>query len=180
MNDAFRWEVAYKKCAELAGGKPQCDIVINDLVNAGKLRQDNPSGYDRTEWLVIYDACQKEASWVRCVRTSTPSTTRDPKSLNRWSYNSAVFLERCREAIGKVRAEKKVEANEMPPQIGNGKRKFQMDKKLNVWLIEPDGTKKPMSCREVAEKYDSYKKGIIKQLRAGIDSGCDLSTVELD
>lgn len=92
----FDWNAAYDKCAQVAKmsakpssfGKPQCDIVINDLVNAGKLRQDNPSHYNRTEWLVIYDACQKEAS-----------VTRDLKSLNKWSYNSAVFLERCREAI---------------------------------------------------------------------------------
>jgi len=162
----FDWKAAYDKCAELAGGKPQVDIIANDLVNAGKLRQDSPSGYDRTEWLVICDACQKEAS-----------VTRDPKSLNKWSYNSAVFLERCREAIEKVRDGKVAEANEMPSQNSNGSRKLQMDSKLRTWLIEADGTKKPISCREICEKFES---SIVTRLRAGIDSGADISTVELD
>jgi hypothetical protein len=82
------WEVAYQKCCDVVGGKAQVDCIINDLVSWGKLKQDNPSQYDRNEWLLIYHFCQKEASMMR-----------DPKSLNNWSYNSAVFLERCREAI---------------------------------------------------------------------------------
>ena len=110
LESEFSWQKAYDKCAKLAGGKAQVDIIINDLVNWGKLRKDNPSHYNRTEWLLIHDYCQKEAS-----------ITRDPKSVNNWSYNSAVFLERCQEAIGKVRAEKKVEANEQPLEGGNGK-----------------------------------------------------------
>jgi hypothetical protein len=68
------------------------DIIINDLVNWGKLRQAKKSDYDRKEWLLIYDWCKKEAQ-----------VERDPKSLNNWSYNSAVFIERCNEAIAKVR-----------------------------------------------------------------------------
>lgn len=167
LESEFSWEVAYKKCAELAGGKPQVDILINDLMNAGKLRQDSPSGYDRTEWLMIHTACQKEASVVR-----------SPKSVNNWSRNSAVFLERCREAIDEVRTEKKVEANEMPLENGNGgARRLQMDSKLRTWLIEADGTQKPISCREICEKFES---SIVTRLRAGIDSGADISTVELD
>ena len=132
---------------------------------------------------------------------------RDPKSLNKWSYNSAVFIERCREAIEKVRADavaslrskQKVEANEQPLtsldwlstplEGGNGKRRLQMDKKLNTWLVEADGTRKAISCREIAMQFDSFEgavdapsdeKGIIKQLRAGIECGADISTVELD
>ncbi|TET28732.1 MAG: hypothetical protein E3J73_00455 [Candidatus Bathyarchaeum sp.] len=166
LESDFSWEDAYNKCAELAGGKPQVDITINDLVKAGKLRQESPSGYDRTEWLMIHTACEKEASVVR-----------SPKSLNKWSYNSAVFLERCREAIGKVRDGKVAEANEMPSQNSNGKRKLQMSKKLKTWLVESDGSKKEISCREICEKFDS---NIVTRLRAGIDSGADLSTVELD
>jgi hypothetical protein len=38
-----------------------------------------------------------------------------------WSYNSSVFIERCKQAIDEVREEKKsIEANELPPQNGNG------------------------------------------------------------
>ena len=104
----FSWEVAYQKCCEVVGAglsrqkathafglanvsKPTTaivDIIINDLVNWGKLRQASPSKYNRAEWILIYDWCKKEAE-----------TERDPKSLNNWSYNSAVFLERCNEAI---------------------------------------------------------------------------------
>jgi len=179
LESEFSWQKAYEKCAKLvadlpstrkAGGKAQVDIIINDLVNWGKLRQDNPSHYDRTEWLIIHDYCQKEAR-----------IERDPKSTNNWSYNSAVFIDRCKEAIAKVRDEKKVEANEQPLEGGNGKRKLQMDKKLRTWLIESDGTKKEISCREICEKFESEKNPrIVTRLRAGIDSGADISTVELD
>jgi len=164
----FNWQKAKAKCVELVG-EANVGIIIHDLTQAGKLRQDNPSHYDRTEWLIIHDACKRDAQ-----------VERDPKSVNRWSYNSVVFLERCREVIEKVRTEKKVEANELPPMKTDGKRKVQMDKKLNTWLIEADGTKKVISCREIAEQFDSYEKGIVKRLRAGIDSGADISTVELN
>jgi hypothetical protein len=168
LTSEFDWQKAKAKCLELVNDA-NLSIIIHDLVQAGKLRQDNPSHYDRTEWLQIHAACQKDAS-----------VPRDPKSLNRWSYNSAEFLEKCREVIAKVREEKKsVEANEMPLQT-EVKRKLQMDKKLRTWLIEADGTKKEISCREIAEQFDSLEKGIIKRLRMGIDSGADISTVELD
>ena len=170
-------------------GEANVGIIIHDLTQAGKLRTDNPSHYDRTEWLLIYNACQKDAQ-----------IERDPKSLNCWSYNSVVFLEKCREVINQVRESKKaVEANEMPacsvrcvhttpstaltrrlPQQTEAKRKLQMDKKLNTWLVEADGTKTPISCREICEQFESKEKGIIKRLRAGIDSGADFSTVELN
>ena len=179
LESEFSWQKAYEKCAKLvadlpstrkAGGKAQVDIIINDLVNWGKLRQDNPSHYDRTEWLIIHDYCQKEAR-----------IERDPKSTNNWSYNSAVFIDRCKEAIAKVRDEKKVEANEQPLEGGNGKRKLQMDKKLRTWLIESDGTKKEISCREICEKFESKQNpSIVTRLRAGIDDGADISIVELD
>ncbi len=180
LESDFDWQTAYTKCVEIVGTKAIVDIIINDLVNYGKLRKDNPSHYNRSEWLLIHEYCtggfftadnhQKEAS-----------ISRDPGSTNNWSYNSAVFIDRCREAIAKVREEKKsIEANELPSQSADGKRRLQMDRKLRTWLIEADGTQKPMSCREIAEQFDSYEKGIIKRLRAGIDSGADLSTVEID
>ena len=167
LNAEFDWQKAYEKCAKLAGGKAQVDIIINDLVNWGKLRQDNPSGYNRGEWLLIHEYCQKEAS-----------IERDPGSTNNWSYNSAVFLERCKEAIEQVRAEKSIEANELPPQSADGKRRLQMDKKLRTWLIEADSTRKPISCREICEQFEDGS--IVTRLRAGIDSGADISTVELN
>jgi hypothetical protein len=88
------------------------------------------------------------------------------------------FLEKCHEVINQVRESKKaVEANEMPLQT-EVKRKLQMDKKLNTWLVEADGTKKAISCREICEQFNDGS--IVTRLRAGIDSGADISTVELD
>jgi len=95
LSATFNWQKAKAKCLELVNDA-NLSIIIHDLVQAGKLRQDNPSHYDRTEWLVIFNACKKDAQ-----------VERDPKSLNRWSYNSTVFLEQCREAIAKVREKKK-------------------------------------------------------------------------
>ena len=170
LESEFDWQKAYTKCVELVGGKAQVDIIINDLVNWKKLRPDNPSGYNRTEYLMIHEYCQKEAS-----------IERNPDSNNNWSYNSAVFIDRCKEAIEQVRAENKVEANEQPLEDGNGKRKLQMDKKLRTWLVESDGTKKAISCREICEQFESKQNpSIVTRLRAGIDDGADISTVELD
>ena len=92
----FNWQKAKAKCVELVG-EANVGIIIHDLTQAGKLRQDNPSHYDRTEWLLIHDYCKKDAS-----------ITRDAASLNRWSYNSASIIETCQEAIAKVRKEKKL------------------------------------------------------------------------
>ena len=167
----FNWQKAKAKCVELVG-EANVGIIIHDLTQAGKLRQDNPSHYDRTEWLQIHAACVKDAQ-----------AERDPKSLNRWSYNSVEFLDQCREAIAKVRESKQaVEANEQPLQNGNGdKRKLMMDKKLGTWLVETDGTKKEISCREICETFENKTNPrIVTRLRAGIDDGADISTVELD
>jgi hypothetical protein len=165
----FNWQKAQAKCVKLVG-EANVSIIIHDLTQAGKLRQDNPSHYNRTEWLVIFNACQRDAE-----------VTRDPKSLNKWSYNSVVFLEQCKEAIEKVRAEKPVEANEQPLENSNGKRKVQMTKDLRTWLVESDGSKKEISCREICEQFESKQNPrIVTRLRAGIDSGADISTVELN
>jgi hypothetical protein len=179
LNAEFNWQKAKAKCVELVG-EANVGIIIHDLTQAGKLRQDNPSHYDRTEWLLIYDACKRDAQ-----------VERDPKSLNRWSYNSVVFLEQCKEAIEKVRTHEQVFANEQPLESScvrcvdttpsTGKRKLQMDKKLRTWLVEADGTKKEISCREICEQFESKTNPrIVTRLRAGIDSGADFSTVELN
>jgi hypothetical protein len=62
--------------------------------------------------------------------------------------------------------------------LHRGKRKVQMDKNLRTWLIEADGTKKEISCREICETFNDGS--IITRLRAGIDSGADVSTILLD
>ena len=194
----FNWQKAKAKCedwftsvntVELVG-EANVGIIIHDLTQAGKLRQDNPSHYNRTEWLVIFNACQKDA--VSLPASVNSQVERDPKSLNRWSYNSAEFLDRCKEAIAGcdaltrrlllVRENKDaVEANEQPLENSNGKRKLQMDNKLRTWLIEADGTKKEISCREICEQFESKTNPrIVTRLRAGIDSGADISTVELN
>jgi len=170
LNAEFNWLYAKAACLKLVP-EYNLSILINDLVNAGKLRQDNPSHYDRTEWLMIHEYCKKDA---------IAQAEMDPegKSLNRWSYNSVVFLEECQKRLDAMRAEKQVEANEQPRKQGNGKRKLQMDKKLRTWLVEADGTKKAISCREICEQFNDGS--IVTRLRAGIDSGADISTVELN
>ncbi|MHC4537882.1 MAG: DUF6011 domain-containing protein, partial [Planctomycetota bacterium] len=60
LESEFTWKTAYEKCVKVAGTKANVDIIINDLVKNGKLRADNPSGYNRTEYLLIYQACQKD------------------------------------------------------------------------------------------------------------------------
>ena len=109
---SFSWKVAYQKCSELVGSPAQVDCIIKDLVSWGKLtggfvtadnhRLVKKSHYDRTEWLIIYDFCKKEASIMR-----------DPKSLNNWSYNSAVVLERCSEAIAGRRLKRDVNVRDV-------------------------------------------------------------------
>jgi hypothetical protein len=97
---SFSWEVAYHKCCEVVGKKAIVNILIDDLVNWGKLRKAKKSEYDRNEWLLIYDWCKKESSMPK-----------DPKSLNQWSYNSAVFIARGDEAIAEMRKKRAVEAS---------------------------------------------------------------------
>jgi hypothetical protein len=174
----FDWQKAKAACLKLVP-EYNLSILINDLVNAGKLRQDNPSHYDRTEWLLIYDYCHKDAK-------AQAEIDPEGKSLDcfvprNWSYNSVVFLEECGKLLDAMRAEKQVEANEQPLQNSNGKRKLQMDKKLRTWLVEADGTKTEISCREICEQFESKQNpSIVTRLRAGIDSGADISTVEID
>lgn len=60
LNAEFDWKAAYEKCIKVVGTKANVDITINELMKTGKLRQDNPSHYDRTEWLTIYNACKND------------------------------------------------------------------------------------------------------------------------
>jgi len=62
---------------------------------------------------------------------------------------------------------------------GNGGRKcLQMDRNLRTWLIEAEGTKKEISCREICEQFEDSS--LVTRLRQGIDSGVDISTVEVN
>ena len=175
LEATFDWQKAKTKCVELVTDF-NLDIIIHELVQDNKLRMDSLSGYSRTEWLVIHKACQEDATNNDGGDNSPPSPTLDPKSVNNWSYNSPEFISKCRDAIQKVRDDK-VEANEMPLQKPEGKRKLQMDSKLRTFLIETDLTSKAISCREICEEFEG---SIVTRLRAGIDSGADISTVELD
>ena len=93
------------------------------------------------------------------------------------------FIDRCKQAEADVIDDNSVDESATAPMVevsqmdSDGKRKLQMDKKLKTWLVEPDGTKKEISCREICEQFDG---NLVMQLRAGIDSGGDISTVELD
>ena len=61
---------------------------------------------------------------------------------------------------------------------GTAVRKLQIDKKRNIVLIEPDGTKKPMTFKEVSLTFGG---DVIMRLTQGIQlCGADISTVELD
>ncbi len=56
----FDWEVAKRKCLEIVPDFT-LDILIHDLVQADTLRQAHPSDYNRKEWLLIFDACKRDA-----------------------------------------------------------------------------------------------------------------------
>jgi hypothetical protein len=62
LEHEFDWQKAQAKCVEVVGTKANVDIIIHELVNDGKLRKDNPSHYNRTEWLMIYEACKDDVS----------------------------------------------------------------------------------------------------------------------
>ena len=165
VESEFSWEAAKAACLRHVNDA-NLSIITEYLQRDGTIERNNPSHLSRRDWRVVYEACKQDAE-----------IERDPKSLNRWSYNSAEFLEKCREAIQQVRDAKSVEANEQSLEGDNGKRKLQMDSKLRTWLIESDGTKNSISCREICLEYDPK---IVSRLRTGIDSGADISTVELD
>ncbi len=69
------------------------------------------------------------------------------------------------------------DANSKPLENGNGKRRLEMDKKLKTWLVEVDGSKTEISCREICEQFNG---NIVMRLRSGIESGGDISAVEVD
>ena len=332
----FDWEVAKRKCLEIVPDFT-FDILINDLVKAGTLRQAHSSDYSRKEWLVIFDACKCDAEingnddddgagntasspdkftecrevakdfvrfqWLKSDMLKEGVVSDDwtdddieklkqscevdaslfgkqlghfeidiqPNANNPWRYdrryrfwlmpmsrrcfwcaetkgvmpdtviewgrytiktslclecseklgngeldkdaiiqkfdtlyykgyappsepdaevpdNVDDFIAKCKEMERAVLSAKsgnlpRAEVDDPAPMVegaqmdGDDKRKLQMDAKLKTWLVEPDGTKKEISCREICEQFDG---NIVMQLRSGIDAGGDISTVELD
>jgi len=99
----------------------------------------------------------------------------EPSAFQRWvrgDYPCPAWMENLF-----AHHEAKKAAKPKPLSNGNGKRKLQMDQKLRTWLLDTAGRKQSISCREICEKFDGR---IVTKLRAGIDSGADISTVELD
>lgn len=81
------------------------------------------------------------------------------------------FVEKCKVLSNEVESnDNSIEAAELPPMNGGGKRKVQMDKKLNTWIIEADGTKKEISCREICETFNDGS--IITRLRLTNNKRC--------
>jgi len=111
----------------------------------------------------------------------------EPSALQRWiggDYPCEPWLENLfahHEARNSHRSpssrRKKADVVETSPDNGNGTRQLQMDRKLRTWIIDAEGRKKKVSCREICEKFDGR---IVTQLRAGIDNGADIATVEID
>lgn len=323
----FDWQVAKRKCLEIVPDFT-LDILITDMVRDGKLEQKHSSDYSRKEWLLIFDACKKDAetrvrshalgndnndggdntpssdifaecrdaaknfvrySWLKDAMlksgevsgdwTGACDRTRDDiaklkevceidaslfgKELGHWTIeiqpnqgkwayqrryqfwltpmskrcfwcaetegvmpdtfiewgrytiktslclecsekvgngeldkdaivqkfddlyhadpsevpdNVDEFVERCKEAEADVVDDTTVDDD--TPTNGDGKRKLQIDKKRNIVLIEPDGTKKPMTFQEVSRTFGG---NVIMRLTQGIQlCGADISTVELD
>jgi hypothetical protein len=56
----FDWQKAKEKCLDIVPHFT-LEILINDLVKEGKLRQAHSSDYDRIEWLMIYNKCKKDS-----------------------------------------------------------------------------------------------------------------------
>jgi len=70
----------------------------------------------------------------------------------------------------------RIAADTNPVVVEAGKREIQMDQEFNTWIVE-NGTRKPISCREICEQFKDGS--IITRLRTGIDSGADISMVEI-
>ena len=62
-NGLFDWQQAKAACVNLVG-EANVNIIIHELTKAGRLRQDNPSHYDRIEWFLIHLACQNDLSAI--------------------------------------------------------------------------------------------------------------------
>ena len=324
----FDWQVAKRKCLEIVPDF-KFEILLSDFVKAGKLEQKHSSDYSRKEWLLIFDACKRDAetngnddddnnggganppsspdkftecrdsakdfvrySWLKDAmlksgEVSDAWTDDDIAKLKeaceidaslfgkelghwtveiqpnsgKWAYQrwfqfwltpmskrcfwceksrdesilpdtviewgrytiktslclecsqkvadgelskdrfvqkfdelyhgveivpdtEAEFIAKCKQAEAEV-DDNSVDESATTTMVegvhmdgdGEGKRKLQMDKKLKTWLVEVDGTKTEISCREICEQFNG---NIVMQLRSGIDAGGDISTVELD
>ena len=195
QDDGSNWREWYNKCVEVSS-LHDTSVVINQMAPKHYYRKDRITDgewqrifseckrrreeYERTQAAKASFASAQQAYKFKHIRDISGYDVKSKQFVGRPPLNSKEFLAKCQEAIEQVRDEKKVEANEQPLEGGNGKRQLQMDKKLRTWLIEADGSKKKISCREICEQFESKQNpSIVTRLRAGIDDGADLSTVEL-
>ena len=63
------------------------------------------------------------------------------------------FVARCKEA--EVTDDNPVDANAMPLENSDGKRKLIMDKDKNITLVKADGTEEQMTIKDVAFTFGS-------------------------
>ncbi len=96
--------------------------------------------------------------------------------------NADEFIARCKEMESEVDDPAPGACDrtrvDLAPANGDGKRKLQMGKDKNIVLIDPDGTQKPMTFKEVSRTFGG---DVIMRLTQGIQlCGADISTVELD
>jgi len=143
----FSWEKAKRACLKFL--LEHCiNLIIRDLVQEGYLRQASPSEYNRLEWRLIYETCKREDAQP------------DPKSIGNWSYNSPIFIDKCRDAIANVKTEKLRKPVEQIFCRTNGttkKLKKLYDEKPIEFLIDttkPNVVKLIFSNGTVAKVYD--------------------------
>ena len=90
----FDWQKAKAKCLELVPDFT-FDILLNDLVRDGKLEQKHTSDYNRKEWLVIFDACKRDALRVsRLVESETETNGIDDDGDTRRSREASPVCSR--------------------------------------------------------------------------------------
>ncbi len=94
LEGEFDWQVAKRKCLEIVPDFT-FDILLNDLVRDGKLEQKHTSDYSRKEWLVIFDACKRDALRVsRLVESETETNGIDDDGDTRRSREASPVCSR--------------------------------------------------------------------------------------
>ena len=94
LESEFSWQKAKAKCLELVPDFT-FDILLNDLVRDGKLEQKHTSDYNRKEWLVIFDACKRDALRVsRLVESETETNGIDDDGDTRRSREASPVCSR--------------------------------------------------------------------------------------
>jgi hypothetical protein len=214
----FDWQKAHAKCVQLVGIEANVDIIIHELTQAGKLRPDTPShkrpevralsAYNRTEWLIIHNACKEDADeqpptpfgkgdsceelrrmkQTRRLRGTKQSNHGDPSERTPEIPNNADdFVSKCKSRFSGSRQAGEAIAKAKDEDVGlspTRKPKASVSAaNITTKSIEANDQplKKEISCREICEQFESKRNpSIVTRLRTGIDDGADISTVELD